>query len=183
MIKATYIIHFCAFFICIYRGTFVHKPLIFMEKKRLTKAEIELRKTLAKQLYTKDGVTTQKELAERVGISEKAIGKWIADENWKKERAGLMMTREEQLKRLYEQFTALNDEIAKRPIQSRYATPSEADTLVKLTKAIKQMETDIALSETIEALRNLINFVRPENLADAKVITKWSDLYIKTLVK
>jgi hypothetical protein len=45
------------------------------------------------------------------------------------------------------------------------------------------METDVSLAELIEALTKLINFVRTENLAEAKIIMKWADLMIKTLLK
>jgi uncharacterized protein YjcR len=100
------------------------------EKKRLSKAELTVRKELAKSLFTKDGVTTQKELAERVGISEKTIGKWISEDKWQSEREGLMMTRDQQIRRLYEQFVALNEEIAKRPKGQQYASPGEANTLI-----------------------------------------------------
>lgn len=153
------------------------------EKKRLSKADIAVRKQLAKNLFTKDGVTTQKELAERVGVCEKTIGKWIVEEKWVSEREGLMLTRGQQIRRLYDQFVALNDEISKRPKGQQYATSGEANTLNLLTKSIKQMETDVSLSELIEALTKLINFVRTENLTEAKIIMKWADLMIKTLLK
>lgn len=151
--------------------------------ERLTKEAIEIRKKLAYTLYTKDGVITQKELAERVGISEKTIGKWITEGHWEKERTSILLTKEETLKRIYEQFTELNDTIAKRPKGSRYAIPKEADTIIKLSAAIKNMETDLALQEVIETLKRLINFVRVENLNEAKIIMRWADIFIKTLLK
>jgi DNA-binding XRE family transcriptional regulator len=154
-----------------------------MEKKRLTKADIALRKTLAKQLYTKDGVTTQKELAERVGISEKTIGKWVADEKWETERSSLLLTRDYELRRVYKQFTALNDSIEKRPDGSRFPSVKEADILVKLSAAINRLETELSLSQAIEVCTQLVNFVRPENLAEAKIVMKWADFMLKTLVK
>lgn len=151
--------------------------------ERLTKAEIERRKGHAKLLYTIDGVTSQKELAERMGISEKTIGKWINEESWEKQRSSILLTKENELKRVYMQFTELNDEIMKREKGKRFANTKEADILKKLSATIKDLETDVSLAETIEVLKKLINFVRPENLSDAKIITRWADLHIKTLLK
>ncbi|QEM13472.1 DDE transposase family protein [Mucilaginibacter rubeus] len=153
------------------------------EKKRLSKAEIAVRKELAKNLFTKDGVTTQKELAERVGISEKSIGKWIAEEKWETQRAGILMTREVELKRLYKQFTNLNDAIEKRGKGADFPDSKEADILKKLTASIRDLETEVSLQEACEVLMKLINFARTENLTEAKIIMKWADLMIKTLVK
>lgn len=154
-----------------------------MAKTRLTKDEIEQRKNHAKLLYTREGVITQKELAQRVGISEKTIGLWIKDEKWEKERASVILTKEEELRRIYEQLTELNDCIRLRPKGSRYSDTKEADILIKLSATIKNLETEVSVAEAIEVLKKLINLTRKESLADAKVITKWSDILIKTLLK
>jgi hypothetical protein len=151
--------------------------------ERLTKEEIEKRKELARLLYSNDGITVAKELAARVGISEKTVGKWINEEGWKTKRASLVLTKEEQLRRLYDQFTELNDLIVSRPKGQRYSNTKEADILVKLTAAIRQLETETSLTQVIEVLKMLVNFVRTESIEEAKIILKWGDMLIKTLMK
>jgi len=147
------------------------------------KETIQQKKDYAKLLFTKDGVTTQKVLATRVGVSEKTIGKWIKEENWDKLKTSLIITKSEELGRLYEQLTEMNDFIQNKPKGQRFANSKEADAMAKLTTAIRKMETEVSASEAIETLKALINLVMQENLTDAKIITKWADLYIKTLLK
>lgn len=144
---------------------------------------IQQKKEWAKLLYTKEGVTVQKEIAQRTGVSEKTISKWIKDENWERLRASVILTKEEELRRLYMQFTELNDVIMKREEGTRFASSKEADILVKLSSAIRSLETDLSISDAIHSYKSLINFVRPENLEEAKIITRWSDIYIKSLLK
>lgn len=154
-----------------------------MAGKKLTKEEIEVRKNLARTLFTKDGVTTQKELAERVGITEKTIGKWIKDENWESERTSLLLTREKELKRTYKQYTALNDSIELRGKGADFPTPKEADILIKIAASIAKLETEVSAQEAIEVLMATVNFARTENLEEAKIVMKWADLFIKTKLK
>jgi transposase len=153
-----------------------------MEKQRLKKDELLLRKALAKKYYTSDGVTTQKELSERIGVSEKTIGKWISEEKWETDRAMEMQTKEAEKKRIVKQLTALNDMIEKREEGKRFPDSKEADTLVKLSTAISKFDTEINFKEIKDAYVKLINFARQENLEEAKVIMKWCDLLLKTLL-
>jgi uncharacterized protein YjcR len=62
---------------------------------------IQRKKDYAKLLYTVQGVTVQKELAQRSGVSEQTISKWIRAEKWEQIRASIIITKEEELKRLY----------------------------------------------------------------------------------
>lgn len=152
-----------------------------MVKKRLTKEELERVKNHAKLLYTREGVTLQKDLALRVGVSENTISKWINEEGWEKHRASIIITKDEELRRVYMQLTELNDSIFKRAEGERFANTKDADILVKLSATIKQLETDVALAEAIEVLTKLINFVMAENQVEGKIVIKWADLLIKTL--
>lgn len=148
-----------------------------------TKDTIQRKKDYAKLLYTVQGVTVQKELAERVGVSPQSINKWVNEENWEHLRASEIITKEEELKRLYAQVTELNDHVAAREKGHRFANSKEADTLVKLTAAIRQMETDTSTSDTISALTKFIIHVRKEDYKVAMDITTWADQFIKTLVR
>lgn len=141
------------------------------------------KKELAKLLYVKEGVTLQVELAERVGVSKQTINKWVNKENWESLRASVIITREEELKRLYAQLIELNDFIHKREAGQRFANTKEADVLVKLTAAIRQLETDTSVADAIEVLKKFINFVREVSYEKAKDITAFGDNFIKSLMK
>ena len=81
------------------------------------------------------------------------------------------------------QLVELNDAIMEREKGFRFANSKEADVLVKLTAAVKQLETDTSVADTIEVLKNFINHVRQEDYVKAKEITALADIFIKTIVK
>lgn len=74
-------------------------------------------KEYAKFLYTEKNLT-QKEIAEKVGVTEKTLAKWISENEgeWKKLKKSLMATKANQINSLYEQLDRLNDHIINRKI-------------------------------------------------------------------
>lgn len=154
-------------------------------KKRLSKEEIENRKDHVKILYTKENITTQKELALRSGISEKTIGKWIAEEKegWDKLKKNLLLTREEQMVNLYNELTEINNFIKEFPEGRRFADSKLGDVRRKLVKDIKELETKAALPEIIHSCMALLNFIRQADLKTAQEFTKWIDAFIKSQLR
>lgn len=147
------------------------------------KESIERKKNYAKLLYTVEGVTVGKELAERVGVSAVTISKWINSEDWEHLRASVIITKESELRRLYMQITELNDTIFTRAKGERFASNKEADTLIKLTAAVKQLETDTSIAEAIEVVKKLINHIRQDDYKKAQEVTVLADAFIKSLLK
>jgi len=96
-------------------------------------------KELAKSLYI-NGMQTQREIAERTGVSLPTINRWSQKGKWKELRVGKIVSKEESLKRIYNQINALTDEIDSR--EKRYPTASESDTLNKLAATINKLEND-----------------------------------------
>jgi transcriptional regulator with XRE-family HTH domain len=150
---------------------------------RMARHTIQQKKEHAKLLYTVEGVTVQKELAERTGVSKTTINKWVNEENWEALRASVIITKENELKRMYMQITELNDAIMSREKGERFSTSKEADVLVKLTAAVRQLESDTSVADTIEVMKNFINFVRQDNYETAKNITNLADVFIKSLLR
>lgn len=74
-------------------------------------------KEYAKFLFTEKNLT-QKEIAEKVGVTEKTLTKWINENEaeWKKLKKSLMVTKANQIKNFYDQLENLNDQIATRKI-------------------------------------------------------------------
>ena len=77
----------------------------------------EQKKEWAKLLYTRERLT-QKEIAERTGISAVTINKWIREYAWNKLKQSMLVTRETQLNRLYMQLDELNTAIMERGRQA-----------------------------------------------------------------
>lgn len=140
------------------------------------------KKEFAKILYTKENLT-QEEIADRTGVSRVTVNRWITGENWKDLRASVTMMKEERLKDLYRQFSALNDAIASRPDGERFATPAEADTIAKYAKAIEKLEGEVGLSDVISVLRKLLAHVREYDLEEAKRIAPICDSFVNSFLK
>ncbi len=148
-----------------------------------TKESIKIKKDYAKLLYTVEGVTEGKELAARVGVSQQSISKWKNEGEWELLRASVIVTKESELRRLYMQITELNNHIMSRESGQRFANTKEADTLVKLTSAVRQLETDTSAAEAMEVLKDFVMFIQGEDYQKAKEITNLADAFIKSLLK
>lgn len=148
-----------------------------------TKESIQQKKEFARLLYVQEGVTTQKELAARVGVSEQTISKWINQENWQQFRASLIITKDQELRRLYGQLIELNDAIEQREPGMRYASSREADTITKLSAAIRQLETDTSVADSINVLKDFIIFVRQQDPDQAREVTALADSFVRSLTK
>jgi uncharacterized protein YjcR len=142
------------------------------------------KKEYAKLLYLKENMT-QKEIAERVGVSERTMSKWVKEGNWEHMKTSIIITKEEQLRRIYDQIAALNDFISNREIEegNKFANSKEADTLNKLAAAARSLETDVALADVIEVAKRLINWLRLIDIAKAQEVTRLFDAYIKDAAK
>jgi len=135
----------------------------------------------AKTLYLKDNLT-QQEIADRVGVSRVSVSHWVRDGKWEEQKAGITLTREEQIRSLYRQVAAINKAIEERPEGERFATSAEADIIGKLSKSIKQMETEVGIAEVISVMTRFIDFLRPIDLEKAKDVTRLADAFIKSIL-
>ena len=135
-------------------------------------------KEFAKTLFISENLH-QKVIAERVGVTEKTLGKWINDGAWRKLKRSLLTTKQTQISMLYDQLEWINSDIANR--DSKVATAKEADVIIKLTAAIEKLEVETNIGKTIEVAKRVITFVQQEDLPLAKAFTSWFDTYIQTL--
>lgn len=177
-----------------------------------TRKQVE--KDLAKILFVNEGVT-QKEIAERLNLTEKTVSKWVKEGEWDKLKTSMLVTKDNQLTALYRQLENLNGEIAIRPIVrdipakllspvkvrdsdggerlespvynaedfpvkvGNFPTSKEADMISKLTTAIKRLETETNIGETVEISKQLIQFVRSIDVPFANQLLKYCDLFIQ----
>lgn len=139
------------------------------------------KKDWAKTLYLRENLT-QQEIADRVGVSRVSVSNWIRSGKWEEQRTALTLTREEQVRSLYRQVANINKAIEERPEGERFASTTEADIIGKLSKSIKQMETEVGIADVVSVLTKFIEWLRPLDLEKAKEVTRLADSFIKTLL-
>lgn len=149
---------------------------------RLSKQEQERLKELAHYIYTSNSRISQKEVAEKVGVTTNTIGKWIKLYNWDTQRTSLLTTRSSQLALLYEQLEHLNNEIASRE-GKKYPDTKEANTIIQLTTAIKNLEKETSIGEIIQVSKDLVEFIAQTDYDLSKTITKILDDFINHKMK
>lgn len=153
-----------------------------MVKTRRTKEQLERIKENVKSVYLHEGMTNQKELAIRFDVSQNTISSWVNEGNWSKLKKNFLLTREELMASYLDEATELQNFIKNKPEGFRFADHKEAINRRQLIKDIKELEVTACKSEVIAACIALINFTRPENVEEAKIIMKWADIYIKSLL-
>lgn len=83
---------------------------------RNTREEEKRLQTLAETIYLSDDTLTQKDVADKVGITEKTLGKWVVKFGWSEKRKSLLVTKKNQLVVMYNQLELMNEEIRTRKI-------------------------------------------------------------------
>lgn len=142
------------------------------------------KKEWAKLLYTREPVKlSQKEVARRVGVSERTMSIWVRNEQWDQLRYSIIVTKEEQLRRIYMQIEELNNAIFQREEGARFATSKQADTLSKLTTAAKKLETEASIADVIEVSKRFLNWLRQTDFEKAKELSFLFDAFIKDMIK
>jgi hypothetical protein len=147
--------------------------------KRRTKKELDKLKSWAKTLITKEG-HTQLSAADVVGISTTTMNKWYNDGKWQELERNILLTRSEQLAKLYKELENFNSYIETKPVGQQFADSKEGDARSKLMKNIEQFEEDASLPEIIHSCQSLLEFIRKVNLADAQLLSKYADNFIKS---
>ena len=136
------------------------------------------KKEWAKTLYMRENLT-QQEIAERVGVSRVTVSNWVRAGKWEEQKAGLTLTRQEQVANLYRQVAEINRAISARAEGERFPNSKEADILGKLSAAIRNMEQETGKADIISVLTGFIEWLRPFDLEKAKELTRLADAYIK----
>jgi transposase-like protein len=142
-------------------------------------------KEKAKALYL-TGQYSQKEIAEITGISEKTISAWAnaADDKgmkWEDMKTSLLTTRTNELRRLYKMLQVLNNDIDNRAELNIPINSKEADALLKITTAIKNLEIETSIAEKVDVATDFISFVSTEDQKLAEQISDWFEQYLNSI--
>lgn len=140
------------------------------------------KKEWAETLCTQQGYS-QKDAAAKVGVSTVTMNKWYNEGNWLRIRQSMLITRQEQLSRLYMQLDELTSAIRKKPEGERFANSKEADTIAKLSGAIKTMETEASIADVVEVSKRFLTWYRPFNHVKALEIAGLFNDFIKDILK
>jgi len=137
---------------------------------------------LAKILFTREKLE-QKTIANKVGVSEKTISKWVNDFNWRSLRDRLLVGKEEILNNFYEQLRELNDAIRQKKPGERYGDSKQSDTQVKLTASIRNLETELAIADLVESGIRFGKYLQsngsPEQVTEFMEL--WNDFIVSNL--
>ena len=136
----------------------------------------------AQLLYTKERLT-QKEIADKVGVSAVTVNRWVDRYDWKTIRDSYIMTKENELARVRGQLTALNDMIIARDPGDRFPTSTEADIQVKLSATIKNLTTEVEIDEIIDVSIDFLNWLKPIDFEKAQEVTELMDVFIQFKLK
>ena len=107
------------------------------------------------------------------------VSNWVRAGKWEEQKAGLTLTRQEQVANLYRQVAEINRAISARAEGERYPNSKEADILGKLSASIRNMEQETGIADIISVLTGFIEWLRPLDLDKAKELTRLADAYIK----
>lgn len=149
--------------------------------KKLTYAQ---KREWAKLLYTREHLT-QKETAERVGVSAQTLNRWAQADKWDELKVSITITREEQLKSMYRHLSEINNSIAEREPDkgNRYPTSQEADAISKLANAIDKLETETGLNEILSSFKEFLSWLRQFDIVAAQELVPLFDDFVKTKLR
>lgn len=131
-------------------------------------------------LYVHQGFN-QKTCAEKAGVTPKTLGNWVEKYNWEKERKRLLIGKQEQLNKLYDQLDNLTQVVEKS--EDGYPSPQQADTMIKISTAIRNMETDLAIADIVESGMKFMRFLQSNcELEETKATTElWNSFVQHTI--
>lgn len=130
----------------------------------------------AKLLYLQHSYTIQ-EIVAKVAVSEAQLRLWIQEGKWDGLKKSLIITKNEQLNTLYELLQAITDRIK----TGNADDTKDVDKVLKLTNAIKNLENESAVAQTIDVAKAFIDFLKEDEPDAVPEQTRRFDRYIKQL--
>ena len=146
-----------------------------MAKKTDSKID---KRSIARTLYL-DGNYTQEEIAVKVGVSRQTIIRWSKEDSWAELKASLSVTPTQLIAQWQQQIAEINRTITSREEGARYATPAEADAMLKLATSIKKIQDDLGISEVISVCMRFLAWLRPLDVEQAQAFNSLMDVFIK----
>src|SRR4051812_23110963 len=118
------------------------------------------KKQQAQFIYMTEG-SSQKEIAEKVGVSERTVHTWVHRYAWDKLRLASFLAPATIADNLCSQLVELQNTIAAREPGNRFPTMQEAEVTRKLITCLEKMKKYPSLSQNMQVLETFRNYVRP----------------------
>ena len=148
------------------------------KENQTSKLDTARKKEYAKILFLNHDYT-QKEIAEKVGTGPHTIGRWVKEGNWETMRRSLVMTKGEILNSLYQVMETLTISIK----ESGGGDVKDADRLIKISSAIKNLETDTSITEMMETAKLFVRWLQTMDMDFAARVMEHFDMYFKERLK
>ena len=136
------------------------------------------KKDIAKDLYLKGGCT-QEEIAAKVGTTRQTVSRWAREGKWEELRASFTISTENILAGMIRQVSEIQNQANARKEGERSFTSKEADTVVKITSAIKKLQNDAGITDIVNVGIKFTNWLRGIDIEKAKEYNELWDLFIK----
>ena len=140
------------------------------------------KKDIAKDLYLKGGCT-QEEIAAKVGTTRQTVSRWAREGKWEELRASFTISTENILAGMIRQVSEIQNQANARKEGVRSFTSKEADTVVKITSAIKKLQNDAGITDIVNVGIKFTNWLRGIDIEKAKEYNELWDLFIKDQLK
>lgn len=125
----------------------------------------------------------QKEIAQRVGVTEKTIGKWVEDNGWKEKRSGKNISRSELINKGLLTMNKIMEDMLSDKEGENYS--SHMDQLIKCANAIEKLDKKNNVVNDMDAFMNFnstlqtwIGTDKEVTVENLKLINRLQDKYI-----
>ena len=132
---------------------------------------------------------SQKSIAQKTGVSEVTIGRWVEKEGWKMKRASLNVTRPEIVNKNLMLISKLLDKLNSEDVDMR-DIGKIIDQISKLAAAIERIDKKANVIDAIEVFTSLNKWLEQRMEWDKEItpellqtINRYQDLYINEQVK
>ncbi len=137
------------------------------------------KREVARDLYL-TGNFSQKQIADKIGTTPKTMSGWVKKFNWDDMRTSLLTSKKQQLVFLYSQLATIEKNIKDKEGDKVFDT-KDADKYLKTTVAIKNLESETGLGETIEVVTKIMKWLSKNDLEEAQAILDILDSYIQEI--
>lgn len=131
------------------------------------------KRELARLNYTSHGMEIAA-IAQMLEVEEPEVKTWAQEGRWDLAKRAHIIDRDTQIARLYDAIDAIN-----KNLEGGSGNPKDADTMMKFTASIKNLETDKSVSHIIGAAEEFIKWLYEKDMQLAQLFTSHFDQFIK----
>lgn len=129
----------------------------------------------AKRAYIELSLSIE-EIAELVGRTESTVRRWRKQGQWDLQRAAKHGQAQEIIRRSYEQIERIH---AQADADKRPLDKGEADAIVKISAAIKNLTTQVTLHDYVQVMKEFSAFLRrSDSLDTAKLVIEHQEAFL-----